>query len=96
MRGVAPREQTNIENSFWVRVRQMNEKNRKMIALSLKMVQVGKRMEAERRELAQLVQSGMGYDSPEMKTALERYLKEKAVWEETERDYLTLRDGQKI
>jgi hypothetical protein len=38
----------------------------------------------------------MGYDSPEMKTALERYLQEKAVWEETERDYLTLRDGQKI
>ena len=72
----------------------MKDKNRKLITLSADMVRIGKRMESERRKLERLIQAGMGYDSPEIKNTLERYLQEKAAWEETERDYLALRDGE--
>lgn len=72
----------------------MKEKNRKMIALSLEMIRIGKRMETERRELEKLVQAGLDFESPEIRAALECYLREKAAWEDAERVYLALRDSE--
>ena len=71
----------------------MKSKNRQMIALSTKMVRIGKRMEAEKQKLKELVDRGYGYDSPEIKTALAQYMRDKAAWEEAERAYLALRDS---
>ena len=71
----------------------MKSKNRQLIALSAKMVRIGKRMETEKQELKELVDRGYGYDSPEVKTALARYLQNRTEWEETERAYLALRNG---
>lgn len=88
------RREVYARSSFQVRVNQMKDKNRKMIALSADMVRIGKRMEAERRKLEKLVLAGTGYDSPEIKNALECYLREKAAWEEREQEYLALRDGK--
>ena len=65
-----------------------------MIALSVEMIRIGKQMETERRELEKMVQSGMEFKSPEIRAALECYLREKAAWEDAERVYLALRDSE--
>ena len=64
-----------------------------MIALATKMVRIGKQMEAEKQKLKVLVDRGYGYGSPEIKTALAQYMRDKAAWEEAERAYLALRDS---
>ena len=70
----------------------MKDKHRQMIALSLEMIRHGKRMETEKRRLKELADGGTGYDSPEIRAALERYLREKAAWEKAEQSYLALRN----
>jgi len=62
--------------------------HRLLISQAAKLVTLGKKVEAERNALRQLVERGVGYDDPQVAQALEQFTQADAEWKQLEAEHL--------
>ena len=70
----------------------MDIKKDLLLASAARLYSIGVDLEAARERLRELVERGVSYDSPEMKTAYEEFAALDKQWKELERQHLALRD----
>lgn len=70
----------------------MDEQKELLIKSGAKLYSLGVDLEAAREKLRKLVDSGVGYDSPELLQAVNDFNELKQLWDDLEREHLKLRE----
>ena len=69
----------------------MKKAKKALVSSAIELVQIGKRLETARGKLRQLVESGVPYDSDEMKEALQACMALNLQWSALEQRHLALK-----
>lgn len=66
-------------------------KEEQLVRSAIALVQIGKKLDASRSRLKQLVEQGIPYESDEMKAALNECMLLDAQWKSIEKQHLSLK-----
>ena len=70
----------------------MDERKELLIKSGARLYSLGVDLEMAREKVRKLVESGVGYDSPELLQAVKDFNELKCLWDDLEREHLKLRD----
>lgn len=70
----------------------MNEQKELLIKSGARLYSLGVDLEAAREKLQKLVDSGVGYDAPELLQAVNDFNELKRLWDDLEQEHLKLRE----
>lgn len=74
----------------------MKNRERETVLSAMQLVKLGEELEAAKAELKRLVESGVAYESEEMKIALQKCLSLDLRWKALEQKHLALRKSMEM
>lgn len=70
----------------------MNEQKALLLSSAARLYSLGVDLEGAKEKLRRLVETGIGYDAPEMAQAVREYTELKALWDSLEAEHVRLRN----
>ena len=70
----------------------MDSKKDLLLRSAARLYSIGVELDGAKERIRALVESGVGYDTPEMAAAVREYTELKSLWDDLEQEHLRLRE----